>query len=139
MKTLAATALYALAGASTALAAVSSLKTITKTPSTLSNTNRYIVEFEQGLKRREPGSLHRRLYQSLEERAVPFSVDHEFDHEGLFSGVAVTLTVRPSRAFGLTYRALTQSPTQSARHMEELARIPGVARIHPNRKVPRPQ
>lgn len=98
MKSFAAAALYALTGASAAFGVASA--SMVKAPTALPNTNSYIVEFDEGMGWREPGSLHRRLYESLKERDVPFVVDHEFDSRGYFVGAAVTLSV--GFAFNLT-------------------------------------
>lgn len=79
-----------LTGASLA-GAISSLRPPRNAQPRAPTTNRYIVELEQGQGWQESASLHRRMYQFLEDQDILFTVDREFDHEELFVGVAVTL------------------------------------------------
>ena len=127
-----------LAGASSVLGALP--LNLKQSPPTTAIPTRFIIELENtpdATGKRAPGSLHARVYESLRQRDIPFTVDKEFDAKGLFVGAAVTISVRLCIFViaAIPDHTLSQNPND----MGTLARTPGVATIRPNMVISRPK
>lgn len=138
MRTSKTTLICCLAGASSVLGALP--LNLKQSPPTTAIPTRFIIELENtpdASGKRASGSIHARIYESLRQRDVPFTVDKEFDAEGLFIGAAVTLSVR----FYIFMIAVIPDCTlsQNPNDMGTLARTPGVATIRPNMVISRPK